>query len=163
VSDASTGRSVSLATVAVSPDSAHDHGSHMRAARVDTTARELTKVARPRSKYHAVATVVDGIRFASKAEARRYGELKLLEKAGEIRSLVLQPQYPLVALNECGDATPVGRYVADFAYERFLWPGRSKECDTVVEDVKGVITALARWKIKHVKAQYGIDVQIVKR
>src|SRR3990167_2292221 len=33
-------------------------------------------------KYGAVPTVVDGIRFASKKEARRYSVLRLLEKAG---------------------------------------------------------------------------------
>lgn len=36
------------------------------------------------SKYKAVRTEVDGYKFASKAEARRYAELKLLVKAGEI-------------------------------------------------------------------------------
>jgi hypothetical protein len=43
----------------------------------------------PVSKYHAQPTVVDGIRFASKAEARRYGELMLLMKARVIWGLTL--------------------------------------------------------------------------
>ena len=33
------------------------------------------------SKYHARKTVVDGITFDSKREAKRYGELKLLDIA----------------------------------------------------------------------------------
>ena len=44
------------------------------------------------SKYRNVKTEVDGILFASKKEARRYSELKLLERAGEIAHLELQPR-----------------------------------------------------------------------
>ena len=43
-----------------------------------------------RHKYSARPTEVDGIRFDSKAEARRYTELRTLEKAGEISHLELQ-------------------------------------------------------------------------
>lgn len=45
-------------------------------------------------KYHAKPTTVDGIRFASKAEARRYSELRLLEKAGEIKNLEAHAERP---------------------------------------------------------------------
>lgn len=44
-----------------------------------------------RHKFGAVATVVDGHTFPSKAEARRYQELRLLEKAGQITKLRLRP------------------------------------------------------------------------
>ncbi|NCB05918.1 MAG: DUF1064 domain-containing protein, partial [Clostridia bacterium] len=37
-----------------------------------------------RSKFNAKATVVDGIRFDSQAEARRYGQLQALQAAGAI-------------------------------------------------------------------------------
>ncbi|MDD3747626.1 MAG: DUF1064 domain-containing protein, partial [Anaerostipes sp.] len=43
------------------------------------------------SKYGARKTVIDGITFDSKREAKRYQELKLLEQAGEISYLELQP------------------------------------------------------------------------
>ncbi len=43
------------------------------------------------TKYRAQPTIVDGIRFHSKGEARRYQELRLLERAGEITNLELQP------------------------------------------------------------------------
>ena len=98
--------------------------------------------------------MVDGIRFASKAEARRYGELKLLLKAGEVRRLELQPTLTLLAGGMCG---AVGEYRADFKYLPV------SENRWIYEDVKGVDTPLSRWKRKHVKAQYGIDVEIVKR
>ena len=48
-------------------------------------------------KYNAIPTTVDGIRFASKREARRYLELKLLQKAGHISDLELQPRFRLMS------------------------------------------------------------------
>lgn len=95
-------------------------------------------------KYHAQPTTLDGIRFASKAEARRYAELRLLVKAGVIRDLVLQPRYPLQA-----HGVTIGKYVGDFEYVL------RASGDRVIEDVKGVRTALYRWKKKHFEAQYG--------
>lgn len=56
--------------------------------------REIAAGRRP-SKYRNVATVVDGIRFDSKAEATRWQMLKLLERAGGIRSLMRQVPFPL--------------------------------------------------------------------
>lgn len=45
-----------------------------------------------KSKYGAVKTEVDGIKFDSKHEALRYQELRLLEQAGEITNLRLPLQ-----------------------------------------------------------------------
>jgi hypothetical protein len=47
------------------------------------------------SKMHNIKTEVDGHRFDSKKEAKRYGELKLLEKAGKIRDLKIKTRYLL--------------------------------------------------------------------
>lgn len=104
-----------------------------------------------RAKYRAVPTVVDGIRFASKKEAKRYSELKLMEKAGEIHDLIRQPEYHLVIGEE-----DVGRYVADFAYRKRR-PGTMLS-ETVVEDCKGFKTPLYRLKKRLVKAIYGIEI-----
>lgn len=49
-----------------------------------------------RQKYNARKTVVDGITFDSAAEARRWSELKLLERAGEISGLERQVVIPLI-------------------------------------------------------------------
>jgi hypothetical protein len=112
----------------------------------------------PRSKYHAVPTVIDGIRFASKAEARRYMELKMLEKAGEIRGLELQPVFPLfVPDGASSKRVKLGKYVADFRYRS------GPRGLLVVEDVKGVKTPIYRWKKKHVEAQYGIAITEISR
>jgi hypothetical protein len=105
------------------------------------------------SKYRAQRTTVDGITFHSKKEAARYGQLKMLEKAGEISSLYLQPRYDLNVGYALTD--PIGRYVADFSYTD------TRTGLVVVEDVKGFKTPLYRWKKKHVEAQYGIEIREV--
>jgi hypothetical protein len=50
---------------------------------------------RPGNKYRARKTVVDGITFDSVAEGRRYGELKMMQAAGLIKDLQLQPRFLL--------------------------------------------------------------------
>lgn len=104
------------------------------------------------SKYRAQPTVIDGIRFASKAEGRRYGELRLLEKAGRISELKLQPRYPLNG----EDGTKVATYVADFEYVD-AFDGR-----VATEDVKGVVTPTFRLKQKLFESQYGRKIRLVK-
>ncbi len=39
------------------------------------------------TKYGAIPTTVDGYRFASRAEARRYAELRLMALAGELEPM----------------------------------------------------------------------------
>lgn len=105
-----------------------------------------------RSKYGAVKTTVDGIVFHSQKEARRYGELKLLERAGEIRNLQLQPTFYLWAPG--GDVDDrIGEYRADFSYTDI------RHRKLVIEDVKGFRTPLYKWKKKHVETQYGIQIR----
>jgi hypothetical protein len=109
-----------------------------------------------RSKYRAVKTTVDGIRFDSKKEARRYQELKLMEKAGKIRYLVVKPEaYDLhcPAYDESPglELEKVCEYRPDFTYRE-----NGKE---VVEDVKGVRTPLYRLKKKWMKLEYGIEIK----
>lgn len=100
------------------------------------------------TKYRAIPTTVDGIRFASKKEAARYGQLKLMEKAGEISELCTQTKYPLTV-----GGTTVATYIADFTYR--------KQGSTVVEDVKGVLTPVYRLKKKLMLAIWGIKIQEV--
>jgi len=119
----------------------------------------------PRSKYHAIPRTIDGVRFASTREARRYGELRLLERAGQIWDLVLQPSFELHAPRlppPTGGPLPwtfssaaeafvvVGVYRADFVY--------ATKAGTIVEDAKGVRTALYQWKKKHVEIEYGVRI-----
>lgn len=109
-----------------------------------------------KSKYHNRITEVDGIKFASKAEAERYRELKLLEASGEIQDLVLQPPYILQErFRYRGRWERPIIYRGDFAYTENGKP--------IVEDVKGVMTDVFRLKHKLFCAKYPhIEFRIVK-
>lgn len=98
------------------------------------------------NKYRNIKTAVDGITFDSKLEAKRYGELKLLEMAGEIHLLELQPKYRCVIGGE-----PVCTYIADFRYA-------DKHGVVWVEDVKGMKTPVYRLKKKLTEALHGITI-----
>lgn len=91
--------------------------------------------------------------FDSAREADRWAELRLLEKNGLVRELRRQ-----VALLLHVRDILIGEYRADFVYQA----KHGTEWVTTIEDVKGFDTSLSRWKRKHVKAQYGITVHIVK-
>ena len=103
---------------------------------------KATGAAAGRNKYGAKAVVVDGIRFASQAEAKRYQQLVTLMRANLILWFCRQPRFVL----------PGGvEYVADFIVVDVagsVW----------VEDVKGVKTPTYRLKAKQLKALYGIEV-----
>jgi hypothetical protein len=84
-----------------------------------------------RNKHGNVITEVDGIKFDSKLEARRWQQLKALEGIGQIGNLCRQVKYVLIPAqridgklveHECS-------YKADFCYYR--------KGELVVEDVKG--------------------------
>lgn len=99
-----------------------------------------------RSKYGAKKTIVDGIKFDSKREANRYIELKLLERAGEIKNLELQPKFVLQPkYRKNGKGIREIAYIADFRY----FDNRLDKL--VVEDVKGVKTEVYRLKKKIVE------------
>jgi hypothetical protein len=100
------------------------------------------------TKYGAIPTTVDNIRFASRAEASRYSELRLLEKAGQIVALTVQPRWPLTV-----NGYKVGTYVGDFAYSDVV---SGRFC---VEDVKGVRTPVYKLKSKLMRACHGIVIQ----
>jgi hypothetical protein len=110
-------------------------------------------------KYGAKQTVVDGHTFPSKREAARYSELRLLEKAGEIDDLELQPSFDLHVAAYVANCPPgvrsarkVARYVADFRYVVRLTGA------VVYEDSKGFSTPVYKLKRKMVQAEYGIDI-----
>lgn len=95
------------------------------------------------SKYNAKKANVDGHKFDSKKEAERYRELKLLEKAKEIRNLELQPRFLLQDKfkDKTGTTHRKIEYVADFMYV-------DKDDKKIVEDVKGVMTDVYKLKKK---------------
>ena len=98
------------------------------------------------SKYNNQKTLVDGIMFDSKKEAKRYGELNLLFKKGKITYLETQPKYEIIIKGK-----KICSYIADF---RYIIGGK----EIIVEDVKGFKTSTYRLKKKLMKAIYGIDI-----
>lgn len=98
-------------------------------------------------KYRNQPVIVDGIKFDSKAEANRYAVLKLRERAGEISRLELQPEYKINV-----NGAFICKYRADF---RYFEHNASKQ---IVEDVKGVKTAVYKLKKKLVEAIYHVQI-----
>ena len=88
-----------------------------------------------KSKYHAIPTEIDGIKFASRKEALRYRQLRLMEQGKAIQDLKMQVAYPLIKKSKYGREI---KYVADFTYY--------DNGHLVVEDVKGVRTPVYKLK-----------------
>lgn len=99
------------------------------------------------NKHRAVKVVVDGYKFASKMEAERYGELKLLQQAGEICELTVHPSFVVcpAVVRPNYRAMPAAKYIADFEY----WEGRLVGHRHVVEYVKEKPTR-SKWSKQHV-------------
>lgn len=111
------------------------------------TARQSRKGKGP--KYRNRAVTVDGVRFDSTKEYRRWVELVGMQAAGAISGLRRQVRIP-VRIN----GVVVCRYVADAVYQE---NGRR-----VVEDTKSAFTRklpVYRLKKKLLAALYGIEVR----
>ena len=100
-----------------------------------------------RRKYNNTITEVNGLKFDSKAEARRYSELVLLQQASEITGFGLQPSFVLP-----GNI----RYRPDFIVcgaDGSIW----------VEDVKGVETQAFKLKRRLWQQAYPwLELRVVK-
>lgn len=102
-----------------------------------------------KNKYNNKPTTVDGVWFASKFEASRWCELRLLEQMGKITNLRKQVTFPL----EVG-GVKVTSYRADFVYD---------ECGKqVVEDAKGYVTPEYKIKRSLMLAVHGIKIREVR-
>ena len=115
-----------------------------------------------KAKYNNQKTSYAGIEFDSKKEATRYGELLLMQRAGLIGAIELQPRFALM----CGDTpvkirskgVPKGRqcfYNADFRYVSH------ERGAVVIEDAKGFDTPASRLRRAVVEAHYGILITII--
>lgn len=105
------------------------------------------------SKYHNEKVVVDGIKFYSTKEAKRYRELNLLVRAGEISNLELQKVFILIP-NQYINGELLERavkYKADFVYQ--------ENGKTVVEDTKGLKTDVYKLKKKLMLYVHGIRIK----
>ncbi len=98
------------------------------------------------SKYHNEKIEIDGHTFDSKAEAARYKELQIMQRAGAIKSFNIQPSFVL---------TTGIRYRPDF----IVWDGKT----VWVEDVKGIETKDFKMKAKLFRSLYPyLELRIVR-
>lgn len=114
---------------------------------------------RPRhQKYRNERTVIDGVTFDSRAEARRWLDLKQLLKGGVITNLQRQVRYVLIPKQPrpSGGFEREKAYVADFVY---VDAGSGR---VVVEDVKGAEPAIWAWKRALMLQVHGIEVRVVR-
>ena len=93
-----------------------------------------------RHKFKAKPQELDGIKFASKKEAKRYRELKTLREIGEVLFFLRQVPFHL----EAGV-----KYVCDFLV---FWTNG----EVTIEDVKGIKTDMYILKKKMVEATYPV-------
>ena len=121
------------------------------------------------TKYKSKSIIIDGIVFQSKKEGRRWTELRMLERAGEITNLQRQVPYLLIP-EQRAPSTDVYKkgsragqpkpgpvlerrvvYIADFVYQ--------ENGETVVEDAKGMRTKEYVLKRKMMLYRYGIRIK----
>mgnify|MGYP004543162299 FL=1 len=108
------------------------------------------------NKYKNKKVLVDGEEFDSIRESQRYKELNLLERAGKIKNLELQPRFLLQdSFKKNGRTFRKIEYVADFKY---IENGK-----TIVEDVKGMQTDVFKLKHKIFEKVYpDLELRIIK-
>lgn len=103
------------------------------------------------NKYGAKKVTVDGIEFDSRREAARYSELKIMQRAGQIRDLQRQEEFILIP--KCGRERPA-KYHADFSY---IDTATGKK---VVEDVKSRATKTKDYILRRKLMNWRYDIQI---
>ena len=104
-------------------------------------------------KYGNRTVTLNGEKFDSHKEARRYGELVLLERAGQISNLERQVRFELIP-SQYRDGKCVERaahYIADFVY--------MEDGTKVVEDTKGFRTPEYKIKRKLLLYMHGIKIR----
>ena len=108
------------------------------------------------NKYRNKKVIVDDYIFDSIQESRRYKELKLLERAGTITDLELQPRFLLQdSYKKNGRTFRKIEYIADYKYE--------EKGKVIVEDVKGMETKEFKIKRKLFEYKYpDLELKLIK-
>ena len=100
---------------------------------------------RQRHKFNAIPTIADGIRFASKKEAKYYEELKIRQRLGEVIFFLRQVPFHLP-----------GGVVYRVDFQEFLADGTIR-----FVDVKGMVTKTFTMKKKMVESIYPVEIEVV--
>ena len=93
------------------------------------------------------------MKFDSRKEARRYGQLLWIERAGEIKELQRQVKFELIPKQEGERAC---YYKADFVYYE---KDKDGKWQYIVEDCKGVRTDAYKIKRKLMLKVHGIKIR----
>ena len=110
-----------------------------------------------KSKYGAIGTKTSDGYFASRGESRRWIELLLLQRSGEIFDLERQVKFELLPSFEINGEKIRGiDYIADFTYRDSLDGSR------VVEDFKGHKTDVYKIKRKLFMHKFCPEVRFVE-
>ena len=112
------------------------------------------------NKYKNVKTELDGIKFDSKAEAKRYIQLRSMLEDGHITDLQFQIRYELTPKLKRADGTTerASHYVADFQYMH--------HGTMIIEDVKGgtaTMTPVYVLKRKLMLEKHGITITEINK
>lgn len=107
------------------------------------------------NKYGARKTVVDGVTFDSKAEAKYYEHLKWLKQAKQIKDFSLQPRFELQEAFKKNDKTfRKIEYIADFEITKL---DGSKE----IIDIKGMETKEFAIKRKLYERKFDTPLKVI--
>ena len=109
----------------------------------------MSKPARVSKYSNKQAIARDGAVFPSKKECRRYEELVLLERIGEIKDLARQVRWTLIPTQ---DGERCVQYVSDFQY-------LDRDGKLHVEDTKGFRTKDYIIKRKLLKWVHGVTIE----
>jgi hypothetical protein len=115
---------------------------------------ELSKKPK-KSKFNNKKTIVDGLKFDSLKESKRYTELKFLKDNKRIADLKMQVKFPIVV-----NGFKICTYIADFCYQDLTTFSQPK----IVEDVKSEFTRkqpVYRLKKKLMIAVHNIEIKEV--
>ena len=113
---------------------------------------EYLNLSKPKNKFFATRTEVDGRFFDSAREAAHYRELLILERCGHIKNLEMQVPFRLIVNEQL-----ICTWVADF---RFF---DMRTGEIVIEDVKSKATKTPLYQVKKklFRAIYGREVKEV--
>lgn len=105
------------------------------------------------NKYGARRTSCGVHDHDSAKEAKRCGELRLMERSGAINQLTRQVPYPFII-----NGVKIATYISDFNYCDPSVEGDAR-AQRVVEDCKGFRTREYQIKKKLMKALYGVEIR----
>lgn len=108
-----------------------------------------------RRHFRPTRLTIDGVQYDSTVEAKRRGQLQLLQCAGIIRDLRRKPRLPLVVN---GKKIGRGYLTLDFAYAEYV-DGAWRD---VIEDVKSVDTRESRLRRELAEALHGVKIKVVQ-